>query len=70
MRLTVPPSLGFGDDGLGDITGDEIPSSGDSLEGEVSTGGHKVPPGAHLEYEVSVLNVEDGGTDQAGFLQI
>ena len=64
---------------------EEVPTTaGASLEGEFSSEGsldnevppssvsleYKVPPGASLEYEVSVLAVEDGEADKAGFLQL
>ena len=81
MRLTVPPSLGYGDQGIRKHIEDgeeefintgasseasldnEVPPSSVSLE-------YKAPPGASLEYEVSVLAVEDGEADKAGFLQL
>ena len=87
MRLTVPPSLGYGDQGIRkhiEAGEEEFINTGASLEGEFSSEGsldnevppssvsleYKVPPGASLEYEVSVLSVEDGEADKAGFLQL
>ena len=87
MRLTVPPSLGYGDQGIRDHIEDEegeFPTIGASLEGEfspepsldnevppgASSPEYKVPPGATLEYKVSILAVEDGEADKAGFLQL
>ena len=81
MRLTVPPSLGYGDQGIRkhiEAGEEEIPitgaSSEASLDNEVPPSSvsleYKVPPGASLEYEVSVLAVEDGEADKAGFLQL
>ena len=81
----MPPSLGYGDQGIRKHIEDEeeeIPITEASLEGEFSSEGslevppssvsleYKVPPGASLEYEVSVLAVEDGEADKAGFLQL
>ena len=69
MRLTIPSELGYGEKGAGHEDHEDHEEEEEEEE-DINEDDYVIPPGATIVFDINILDIDKGDTDQPGFIKL